>query len=80
MLAHGRDRLAPALEVEPQHAGLEPSYAGGPPCVLEEPALLEVTEPLVQPPLAPLVVGELAHDVLVACLVHDEPEGTRRHP
>src|SRR2546430_16141996 len=41
---------------------------------LEEPAFLEVREPLVEPPLAPLVVGELAHQVLVTGLVHDQAE------
>src|SRR5438309_11897922 len=30
--------------------------------------------PLVEPRLAPLIVGELAHDVLVPRLVHDEAD------
>ena len=42
---------------------------------LEEPPLLEVTESLVEPSFAPLVVGELPHDVLVPRLVDDEAEG-----
>src|SRR2546430_9258172 len=41
---------------------------------LEEPAFLEIAEPLVEPALAPLIVGELAHDVLVPRLVHDEAD------
>src|SRR5256884_2410060 len=74
LLAHGGDRLAPALEIEPQHAGLESVVCRWAAVRLEEPAFLEIAEPLVEPTLAPLVVGELAHDVLVPRLVHDEAD------
>src|SRR5205807_1275124 len=69
LLAHGGDRLAPALEIEPKHAGLESVVCRWAAVRLEEPAFLEIAEPLVEPTLAPLVVGELAHDVLVPRLV-----------
>ena len=73
-LAHHRDGLAPAVEVEEQHLRLEVGVLPLARVGLEEPAFLEVREPLVEPPLAPLVVGELAHQVLVAGLVHDQAE------
>ena len=70
---HGHG-LAPAVEVEVQDVRLDPRV-GRPGAVgLEVPARLEAGEALVEKPLAPLVVGENAHRVVMAHLVQDQAE------
>src|SRR5207245_754513 len=73
-LAHHRDRLTPALEVEKQHPRLEIGIARPVAVRLEEPAGLELREPFVQERFAPLVVREHPHRVIVSHLVQDEPQ------
>ena len=70
---HG-DRLAPAIQVPEQNFAFDIGVAGALPVRLEEPARLKTREALVQEALAPLVVGEHAHRVIVAELVDDQAE------
>ena len=73
-LADHRDRLAPPIQVPKQdfalHAGITRALAVG----FEEPAGLKAREALIEEALAPFVVGENAHRVIVAELVNNQPD------
>ncbi len=68
----GRLRDAVEIETGQERFTLEVAVGARLGRLVEEPTL-EVAEPLVQPPLAPLVVRQDAHDVVVPHFVHDQP-------
>src|SRR6266566_1672148 len=73
-LADHGDRLAPAVQVPEQDFAFDIGVAEALPVRLEEPARLKTREALVQETLAPFVVGEHAHRVIVPELVDDQAE------
>ena len=76
-LARQGDGLAPASEVEHQYVRLERRVGRAAATSLEEPARLEAREPLVEKGLAPFVVGEDSHGVVVADFMDDEAQPGR---
>ena len=73
-LAHRGHGLAPAFEIELEHGDLAREEPSRVPAPLEKPRLLEVRQPLIEESLAPLVVREHAHRVLVARFMDDESQ------
>src|ERR1700694_1454640 len=73
-LADHRDRLAPALDVPEEDVALYARVRGALALGFEVPPRLEARESLIEPSLAPLIVGEDAHRIVVPDLVHDQAD------
>ena len=73
-LTDHRDRLAPAVQIPEQDVAFQTGIFRAAAVRLEKPARLEAREAFVEIALAPLVIGEDSHGIVVAELVDDEAE------
>src|SRR2546422_1767446 len=77
-LADHRHRLAPPVEVPEQDVAFDVGVRGALAVRFKEPSRLKAGEAFVEISLAPLVVGEDPHRVVVAQLMNDEDRKSTR--